>query len=525
MRKFCIVLVFIFSHLFLFVIISLSQPNHINYQGVLLKDGIHFSGIAEFKFVIHDSLRTLWSNDGSSVNKSEPNEFVPINVEDGIFNVQLGAFPMYPIKAEIFSDISYAALRIWVNTGDGFDQLSDQPLSSVPFALQSNSSSVEDDGDWIQSGNNLYRLIGNVGVGTSNPQTSLHIVDGKIRIGTIANAAPVTIESGDAGASGLLVSPVGSNLTGQIAVTPKGNPTGSAKSLVRVFMTDATNDPVNYESVSLEAHSDGNYYIKTRTEPQTTGLHHPFRFEVGGHKGFTIYPVTLANGARFNHIHIGEWFPQSPNIEDNNPILFLHGGTGIPNSGRSASFQVDSISRHLNLGSWNGFAIYTNVPDCDAPTKGTLGLFQNNQGNIGIGKEPETNNKLHVNGNTMIDGDLMVKGAKNALVETSKGTKKVYSEESAEVWFSDYGIGKLKLGHSHIELDSTYLEAVTISEKNPLMVFIQLNDDCKGTYVKTGFSCFDVYEIEGGKSNASFSYRVMAKRKGYEKVRFGNIRK
>jgi len=53
-----------------------------------------------------------------------------------------------------------------------------------------------------------------------------------------------------------------------------------------------------------------------------------------------------------------------------------------------------------------------------------------------------------------------------------------------------------------------------------MMVFIQLEGDCRGVYVtnKTA-SGFDVVELQGGTSNANFSYRVVCRRKHYEGLR------
>jgi len=52
-----------------------------------------------------------------------------------------------------------------------------------------------------------------------------------------------------------------------------------------------------------------------------------------------------------------------------------------------------------------------------------------------------------------------------------------------------------------------------------MKVFVQLKDDCKGVYIRTGDTGFDVIELQGGTSNANFDYRILAKRKGYETQR------
>ncbi|HEY3873880.1 MAG TPA: hypothetical protein VGM92_00255, partial [Candidatus Kapabacteria bacterium] len=78
--------------------------------------------------------------------------------------------------------------------------------------------------------------------------------------------------------------------------------------------------------------------------------------------------------------------------------------------------------------------------------------------------------------------------------------------------------GTLSNGHAHIELDSIFLQTVTIDSTNPMKVFVQLN--CDGSvYVVKGATGFDVVASNGGILNGGFDYRVVAKRKGYEETR------
>jgi hypothetical protein len=112
-----------------------------------------------------------------------------------------------------------------------------------------------------------------------------------------------------------------------------------------------------------------------------------------------------------------------------------------------------------------------------------------------------------------------VEGTKNAIVPTSQGNRKLYSQESPEVWFEDMGEGQLEGGKAHIDLDPLFLETVTINDQHPMKVFIQLNDDCNGVYVQRGNNGFEVKELRHGTSSAHFTYRIMAKRKGYETAR------
>jgi len=55
-------------------------------------------------------------------------------------------------------------------------------------------------------------------------------------------------------------------------------------------------------------------------------------------------------------------------------------------------------------------------------------------------------------------------------------------------------------------------------------VFLTLEGDCNGLYIaQKGKTSFEVRELKGGGSNISFSYRIVAKRKGHEKQRLARV--
>ncbi len=85
--------------------------------------------------------------------------------------------------------------------------------------------------------------------------------------------------------------------------------------------------------------------------------------------------------------------------------------------------------------------------------------------------------------------------------------------EAPEILFEDFGSATLSNGKVHIDLDPTYAKNVTINEKRALRVMITLNDQCNGVYVTNRTATgFDVIELNGGTSNASFTYEVIANR-------------
>jgi hypothetical protein len=110
---------------------------------------------------------------------------------------------------------------------------------------------------------------------------------------------------------------------------------------------------------------------------------------------------------------------------------------------------------------------------------------------------------------------------KPATVKLNNGTKvKLFTEEAAELYFTDYGRGRLSGGRVHIELDRTFLQTVTVDAQHPMMVFVQLEGDCNGVYVTNlSGTGFDVVELKSGRSDAGFSYRAVCKRKYYEDER------
>src|SRR5205823_3608867 len=73
---------------------------------------------------------------------------------------------------------------------------------------------------------------------------------------------------------------------------------------------------------------------------------------------------------------------------------------------------------------------------------------------------------LYANGNWVVQN-----GTKSALVPIGSDWRKLYCEEAAEVWFTDYGGGTLTNGRAHIELDPLFLQSVTIDSLNHMRVF------------------------------------------------------
>jgi hypothetical protein len=98
----------------------------------------------------------------------------------------------------------------------------------------------------------------------------------------------------------------------------------------------------------------------------------------------------------------------------------------------------------------------------------------------------------------------------------------LYSVESPENWYEDFGSGQLRDGVTTVELEPTF--AQTVNPEIGYHVFVTPNDECEGLYAtqKTATS-FEVRELHKGKSNVTFDYRIVAKQKGLESLRLEGV--
>ncbi|MBS1684254.1 MAG: spore surface glycoprotein BclB [Bacteroidetes bacterium] len=89
--------------------------------------------------------------------------------------------------------------------------------------------------------------------------------------------------------------------------------------------------------------------------------------------------------------------------------------------------------------------------------------------------------------------------------------------EAPEPLFQDLGTGRLKNGFCHVTLDPILSKNIIVDERHPIKVFVQVEDMCYGVCVKNKSAYgFDVYELNGGRSDTPFSWYVSANRSNTE---------
>lgn len=147
-----------------------ATPDRIHHQGLLRDDaGVPVADPVDLEFTIFDAATggtELWAETHAAV--------VPV---DGVFSVELGATT--PLDATIFDGDRWLETRV-----DGTPLDPRQPFLSAAYALRAAVADValagggEADDDWTIDGNDVYRLDGNVGVGTPVPLGRLHVVGG-----------------------------------------------------------------------------------------------------------------------------------------------------------------------------------------------------------------------------------------------------------------------------------------------------------------------------------------------------------
>jgi hypothetical protein len=111
-------------------------------------------------------------------------------------------------------------------------------------------------------------------------------------------------------------------------------------------------------------------------------------------------------------------------------------------------------------------------------------------------------------------------GSKSAVVETASGPRQLYCEESSEVWFTDYGFGQMEDGTALVQIDPVFAQTVNLDE--PYHVFIQVYGNAEVYVAERTQEAFEV-RLRDGDVKAEFSYRIVAKRKGFEDSRLARF--
>jgi hypothetical protein len=185
------VLVVLFAVLCSYSLCYSAIPQMINYQGkITTPAGALVDTTVGMTFTIYDDStggNTLWADTLTSVE-----------VEKGIFSVLLGS--VNPIPDSVFpGDVRYLGVKV----GADPEMSPRKAMVSVAYAYKSEYSDTAkyaqvavSDGDWTPdtAGINIYRLTGNVGIGTPMPAEKLDVAGNIHASGVISSGSSITID-------------------------------------------------------------------------------------------------------------------------------------------------------------------------------------------------------------------------------------------------------------------------------------------------------------------------------------------
>ncbi len=181
-------LVLLFTAILISVSFSFSQsPQAFKYQAVVrdAAGDILDNQLVSFRIGIRDvsAVGTLLYQETFTLTT---NQF-------GLASVEIGNGTPTPVSG-IFADIDWGTnskfLEVELDPDGGivFSPMGTTQILSVPYALYAEEAGNSDDGDWTILGDNMYAAVpGNVGIGTSNPITPLH-VHGRGAFGNTVNS-------------------------------------------------------------------------------------------------------------------------------------------------------------------------------------------------------------------------------------------------------------------------------------------------------------------------------------------------
>lgn len=156
-----------------------------------------------------------------------------------------------------------------------------------------------------------------------------------------------------------------------------------------------------------------------------------------------------------------------------------------------------------------------------------LALGQSRGSDFDIGEDSEGNiirveNDLDLNGFSLLSvrsikglnekWEIDEEGRFTTTVETREGAKTLYALQSGESQYVFSGQSTLVNGHVRIDFDDTILDIVDVDM--PMSINLTLTQKAKGLFVESrDEEGFDVQEIGGGESNATFDWLIFATRK------------
>lgn len=480
-------------------------PGVINFQGIL-KDGSGnpvANGSYPVLFTIYDAPTggsTLWSESNS------------VTTSNGLFTVLLGSGPT-PIPDTTFNDTSrYLGIKV----GADPEMTPRQPLASVGYSFVSSQ--------WTSSGDDLHRMVGNVGIGTTLMGAKLDVqaLSG-IALAATGGFMGVSANGGSYGVYGD---------GGTYGVYGSGGVYGTygASSGFAGLYGQGGSYGVYGLGTTTGVYGDGaSYGVYGSTSGSGDGLYG----QSGGGNGvnanggtrgvyaaggaYGVVAATSSGTAVYATSSTGTGMYTSGGF--NGVLAYSLGGTGVYADGGAG----DGV---YGYGDGNGL-VGSGVVRGLYATGGSYGVVAAPTGNFGTGIYGSdgglTAFAAQFLGLVDVYGDFNCYGSKSAAVPMNNGEyHAVYAVESPESWFEDFGTAQLVKGRALVTIEPGF--AQTVNTTIAYHVFLTPKGDCNGLYVTNeGSTSFEIRELQKGRSDLQVTYRIVAKRKGHEHLRLARV--
>jgi hypothetical protein len=393
---------------------------------------------------------------------------------------------------------------------------------------------------WNTSGNTISNSnTGNVGIGTTTPLANLHVsksapvdndptnpannifraTSGSVSIDLgIINNGNTYMQSrytANNGVFPLLLNPQG----GQVGI---GATSPLSNSKLHVVQSTLGSFAATFEGVSPNTEST----VALRLNGNNAYVSHGGWGLGANNLGFGgqnfAFPNLLINTLTGN-VGIGTTAP-SNKLEVTGNTQYLVRGTNT-NTNQNHYYGVYGSTNNTpgwgtgvgGLGGDRGVEGVANAPGTGSRT-GVYGYATGGATNYGVYGSNSVGAGAFNNYGVYSSGHFTCTGTKAATVKTPDGPRELYSQESPENWFEDFGKGTIQNGVAIVTVAPDYEQTVTINATHPMHAFITPNGNMGNWWIEYKGNSFTVHAPTAANGTA-FDYRMVAKRKGYETLR------
>jgi len=499
-----------------------------NYQGRLTSGGAPITGNADVRFSLWDAA-AAGSQVGGTIN------YLSAPVTDGLFNADLD-FGVSSLNG----DMRWLQIEVRSPSGVGsYVDLGRQQILGTPYAVQTRGIFVSDDlnvtigtsgtgkGLTVQDGDSSVLVLGSSGSDGAGYLSMAEAAD--FRKLTVELDADYDDLADGVTQGGLTLRGFGGSSGGRVSIrNDSGVETvrvlgGTSGNGSFITLGNGAVTTVNIQSDSFDGglltvgNADGNHRIDLDGDSAGGGAG---VFYAGDGSTTVVLSGESENSGGLVAV-------RNDTSEETVQILGDNGDDSgfVALRDRSSTRNVDGIV--LDARDFAGTGSHIDMYDNSGQQTVEIDSSDGGTGQIRL-LQSDGSVSFQVFGNTLyVYNDagsptisLAGNGAKNAIVPTRDyGQRLMNCVESTGVWFDDYGSAQLVNGAVRVDLDPMFLQTVTIDASHPMKVLVTPTAQCNGVYVTKGLDHFIVRELASGTSSATFDYRVVAVRAGFENTR------